>query len=64
MVLLSAIEQEIDMYKEDTTFLGLRVGHDLKASLEKFAKAEGRSVSNWVARVLAKEVERLEAGGE
>ena len=51
------------MARDDTTFLGLRVEHELKEAIERLAAAEDRSVSKWVARVLAKEVKRLEGGG-
>lgn len=52
------------MYRDETSHLGIRIENSLKADIERFAKAEDRSVSNWVCRVLAREVERLKKEGK
>lgn len=46
-------------YRDLTTYLGLRLEPALKEEVEKAAKAEDRSVSNWCVRVLTREIERL-----
>jgi predicted transcriptional regulator len=46
------------MYRDSTSHLGLRVDVALKEAIEKLAAAEGRTVSNWVARALVQEVAR------
>jgi predicted HicB family RNase H-like nuclease len=59
--MLVALKQESSMaYRDETTYLGVRIEPALKASIERIAAAEDRSVSNWVQRVLAKEVARVE----
>lgn len=51
------------MYRERTAHIGIRVDIELKIAIEQAADAEDRSVSNWIARIAAKEIERLKAAG-
>ena len=44
------------MRKDATSYLGLRVSITIKKMIEKLAAAEGRTVSNWMTRVLVREV--------
>jgi predicted transcriptional regulator len=48
-------------YKDDTSYLGMRLDNELKARIERLADKEDRSVSKWVTRVLETAVEKAEA---
>jgi predicted HicB family RNase H-like nuclease len=42
--------------------LNLRIEPDLKKRAKKLAEEDGRSLSNWVTRLIEKEVKRAEKG--
>lgn len=41
-----------------TKILNLRIEPELKKQAKKIAEADGRSLSNWVTRLIEREVER------
>ena len=42
--------------------LNLRIDPDLKKAAKKLAEADGRSLSNWVTRLIQREVEKGKGG--
>jgi predicted HicB family RNase H-like nuclease len=45
-----------------TKILNLRIEPDLKKSAKKLAEADGRTLSNWVTRLIQREVEAAKSG--
>jgi predicted HicB family RNase H-like nuclease len=43
-----------------TKLLNIRIDPDLKKKAKKLAEADGRSLSNWVTKLIASTVERAE----
>ncbi|MDH3282072.1 MAG: type II toxin-antitoxin system HicB family antitoxin [Gammaproteobacteria bacterium] len=43
--------------------LNIRIDPDLKKQAKKLATADGRSLSNWVTRLIIREVEKAESNG-
>jgi predicted HicB family RNase H-like nuclease len=43
-----------------TKLLNIRIDPDLKKRAKKLAEADGRSLSNWVTKLIASTVERAE----
>ena len=45
-----------------TKILNLRIEPDLKKAAKKLADADGRSLSNWVTRLIQREVDSARSG--
>ncbi len=44
-----------------TKLLNIRIDSDLKKQAKKLAAADGRSLSNWVTRLIVREVKQAES---
>jgi predicted HicB family RNase H-like nuclease len=44
-----------------TKILNVRIDPDLKKAAKKLAESDGRTLSNWVTRLIRREVERAAA---
>ncbi len=44
-----------------TKILNLRIDPELKKKAKKLAEADGRTLSNWLTRLISREVERAQA---
>ena len=44
-----------------TKILNLRIDPELKKQAKKLAEADGRTLSNWLTRLISREVERAKA---
>jgi predicted HicB family RNase H-like nuclease len=44
--------------------LNIRIDPDLKKKAKKIAQDDGRSLSNWVTRLIIREVEKAEKSGK
>ena len=53
-------EEKYSMSK--TKILNLRIDPDLKKAAKKLAEADGRTLSNWVTRLIQREVETAKGG--
>lgn len=50
-------QREESNFMSKTKILNLRIDPDLKKAAKKVAEADGRSLSNWVTRLIQREVE-------
>jgi antitoxin component of RelBE/YafQ-DinJ toxin-antitoxin module len=47
-----------------TKILNLRIDPDLKKKAKKIAEEDGRTLSNWVTRLIEREVAKARKGGK
>ena len=60
--LLFLLIQYIGMSK--SKLLNVRINPDLKKRAKELAKSDGRSLSNWVIKLIAQEIEKADKKGK